>query len=410
MHLKDKIRSKLSIIAAAAIFTGVLFNPVPTGAADNIDGLTEEGIIKEEQSEDFLTDDIDENNLSVYAADTSQAMWDVLDLVNQERAAAGLSALVMDKNLVNTANVRANEIVTKFAHTRPDGTDCWTAFTDEVFWRAVGENIAAGQYTAEEVMDDWMNSSGHRANILSSSFNCIGIACIYVPGSKYGYYWVQDFGYTNKPVKYNADSSQPLEAEGITISSGGKNGYTMSFDVNYSGNDSIQYAWYSSKDEGQTWTLIKNWTTDYEWLTWVPGEYGEYEVVAFARESSNTDNVVKSSTKVSYHPYIKDKCQMPYWGEGGGYLIGFESYDNPYQNYQYEMFVMDLSLYAAGSPTPWVHRTYPITLAAGATPSDGKTLWTIWQPQYGYYLTLFRLYDKDGNILDEVCYGFANAY
>ncbi|MBQ8912855.1 MAG: hypothetical protein IJ054_02275, partial [Lachnospiraceae bacterium] len=84
--------------------------------------------------------------------------------------------------------------------------------------------------------------------------------------------------------------------------------------------------------------------------------------------------------------------------------------ENPNQEYQYEMFVMDLSLLAAGSPTPWVHRTYPIKLVAGATPEDGKTLWTIWQPEYGYYLTLFRLYDKDGNTIDEVCYGFANAY
>ena len=95
---------------------------------------------------------------------------------------------------------------------------------------------------------------------------------------------------------------------------------------------------------------------------------------------------------------------MPYWGEGGGYLIGFESFDNPNQEYQYEMFVMDLSLFSSGAPIPWVYRTGAITL------TEGKTLWTIWQPEYGYYLTLFRLYDKDGRIIDEVCYGFANAY
>ena len=95
---------------------------------------------------------------------------------------------------------------------------------------------------------------------------------------------------------------------------------------------------------------------------------------------------------------------MPYWGEGGGYLIGFESYNNPNQSYRYEMFVMDLSLLAAGSPTPWVHATGKIKL------SEGKTFWTIWQPKYGYYLTLFRLYDKNGKIIGEKSYGFANAY
>ena len=111
--------------------------------------------------------------------------------------------------------------------------------------------------------------------------------------------------------------------------------------------------------------------------------------------ANNYDNI--------HHNYIKDKCQMPYWGEGGGYLIGFETYDNPNNEYYYEMFIMDLSLYAACSPTPWVYRT-------GMARVPECAFWTIWQPQYGYYLTLFRLYDKDGNTLDEVCYGFANAY
>lgn len=118
--------------------------------------------------------------------------WQVLDIVNQERAAAGLPALTMDVNLVSTAKVRAGEIVTKFDHTRPDGTSCFSAFPSGLGWR--GENIAAGQGNPSAVMTGWMNSSGHRANIMSSNFKSIGIACYYVPGSQYGYYWVQCFG------------------------------------------------------------------------------------------------------------------------------------------------------------------------------------------------------------------------
>ncbi|MBQ8913163.1 MAG: hypothetical protein IJ054_03870 [Lachnospiraceae bacterium] len=135
-----------------------------------------------------------------------------------------------------------------------------------------------------------------------------------------------------------------------------------------------------------------------------------YIIVAQARLVGNESKTeVTSSFGVKFkRAGIKQICQMPY--EDGGYLIGFESYENPNQEYQYEMFVMDLSLLAAGSPTPWVHATGKITLTAGSTPEDGKTMWTIWQPQYGYYLTLFRLYDKDGNMIDEVPYGFANAY
>ncbi|MBQ9234422.1 MAG: hypothetical protein IJ167_10385 [Lachnospiraceae bacterium] len=103
------------------------------------------------------------------------------------------------------------------------------------------------------------------------------------------------------------------------------------------------------------------------------------------------------------HPYIKGKCQMPYTGEGGGYLIGVESYDNPNQSYRYEMLILDCSLLAEDKPA-WIYTTGQIAV------EQGCALWTIWQPQYGYYWTLFRVYDGDGNLLDEACYGFVNAY
>ena len=118
--------------------------------------------------------------------------WEVLTIVNQERAAQGLSPLTMDQGLVNSAKVRSAEIVQKFDHTRPDGFSCFTAFPSGQGY--MGENIAAGQRSASAVMNGWMNSTGHRANILSSNFKSIGIACYYVPGSDYGYYWVQCFG------------------------------------------------------------------------------------------------------------------------------------------------------------------------------------------------------------------------
>ena len=120
--------------------------------------------------------------------------WQVLDIVNQERAAAGLPALTMDKKLIESAKVRAVEITSVFDHTRPDGSSCFTAFPSGLGWR--GENIAAGQKSPSAVMTGWMNSAGHKANILSKNFKSIGIACYYVPGSQYGYYWVQCFGGT----------------------------------------------------------------------------------------------------------------------------------------------------------------------------------------------------------------------
>ena len=64
---------------------------------------------------------------------------------------------------------------------------------------------------------------------------------------------------------------------------------------------------------------------------------------------------------------------------------------------------MDLTIFASGNPNCWVH-------AVRGGVAEGNALWTLWEPQYGYYLTLFRVYDGDGNMLDQCVYGFANAY
>lgn len=168
--------------------------------------------------------------------------------------------------------------------------------------------------------------------------------------------------------------------------------------------DDLEFRWIACDLGTGSWFELTPWTTNNEWLNWTPKSAGNYLINCYVRVIGNEEKseIYKSVGVVYKKNLIKDICQMPY--EGGGYLIGFETFDNPNQEYQYEMFVMDLSLLAAGSPTPWVHDTGAITL------SGGKTLWTIWQPEYGYYITLFRLMDKDGNILDEVSYGFANAY
>lgn len=113
--------------------------------------------------------------------------YDVLKLVNQERNRAGLSSLKMDKDLTEAAMQRASEIVVSFSHTRPDGSACFTV-SDKVY----GENCAAGQYTPKGVVNAWMNSQGHRANILNSSYKTIGIGVVEVDGM---YYWIQSFGY-----------------------------------------------------------------------------------------------------------------------------------------------------------------------------------------------------------------------
>lgn len=118
----------------------------------------------------------------------------VLALVNQARAEVGLPGLTLNSTLLSAAHVRASEIAVSFSHTRPDGRSCFTAWDEAgVTYMTAGENIAAGQTSPEDVMNSWLNSPGHYANITNANFTELAVGCYYVPGSEYGYYWVQCF-------------------------------------------------------------------------------------------------------------------------------------------------------------------------------------------------------------------------
>ncbi len=116
---------------------------------------------------------------------------EVLRLVNIERAQYGLAPLTMDNGAVQVAHLRAKEIVQSFSHTRPDGSSCFTAAKEfGLSYRTAGENIAYGYATPQQVVSGWMNSEGHRKNILSASFSKIGIGCYESRGVLY---WSQFF-------------------------------------------------------------------------------------------------------------------------------------------------------------------------------------------------------------------------
>lgn len=118
----------------------------------------------------------------------------VADLVNQERGKAGLAPLEIKVNLQAAAQVRAKEIEKSFSHTRPNGSSFSTVLAENgVDYRGSGENIAWGQRSPEEVMNGWMNSEGHRANILNKNFKYIGVG--YHVNSNGTGYWTQLFTY-----------------------------------------------------------------------------------------------------------------------------------------------------------------------------------------------------------------------
>ena len=99
----------------------------------------------------------------------------VLSLVNAERAKVGAAALTTREDLwERVAEVRAQEITKSFSHTRPNGKDCWSAYTDAGFADSrEAENIAFGFKSEQEVMKAWMNSVGHKANILNTQLTTL---------------------------------------------------------------------------------------------------------------------------------------------------------------------------------------------------------------------------------------------
>ena len=117
----------------------------------------------------------------------------VVSLVNAERAKNGLSALKVDNRVTAAAQTRVGELKSSFSHSRPDGRSCFTALTEAgASYRGAGENIAYGQTSPQAVMNAWMNSSGHRANILSNKYTTIGVGYTMIGGVPY---WTQMFTY-----------------------------------------------------------------------------------------------------------------------------------------------------------------------------------------------------------------------
>ena len=132
-----------------------------------------------------------ENNSNSLELPNEAFVDEVIRLVNVERNKVGLRSLSKEIQLCKAANVRAGEIVTLFAHTRPNGKDCFSVLSEyNINYRTAGENIAWGQTSPQQVVDGWMNSPGHRANILGSGFEKIGVGVVEEGGR---YYWAQMF-------------------------------------------------------------------------------------------------------------------------------------------------------------------------------------------------------------------------
>ncbi|KAB8161550.1 CAP domain-containing protein [Streptomyces sp. 3MP-14] len=123
-----------------------------------------------------------------------QAAEAVLGLVNQARGQAGCQPLRLDAGLTNVALAHSRDMAQRgyFDHTDPDGRTPWDRAAAAGVSGMGGENIAMGQPDAQSVVDAWMNSEGHRANILNCDFTTMGLGAHFADG---GPWWTQTFGY-----------------------------------------------------------------------------------------------------------------------------------------------------------------------------------------------------------------------
>lgn len=130
---------------------------------------------------------------SAETQDLSALRAEMLEIINAEREKVGVSPLVLDEKLCAAAQVRAEEIVRNYSHTRPDGSRYFTALDEQgLSYSSAGENIYQSPKTVEAAMEGGMNSAGHRANILNQQFQAVGIG-FYYTDSGWKYHWAQMF-------------------------------------------------------------------------------------------------------------------------------------------------------------------------------------------------------------------------
>ncbi|GMF37063.1 unnamed protein product [Phytophthora fragariaefolia] len=145
----------------------------------------------------------------------------MLGLVNEQRAANGLSSLCMNSKLLASALRHSEDMAAKdyMAHNGSDGSTMEERITEAGFiWTAVGENVAAGQETVSDVMTAWMNSPEHKANILGD-YKMFGTAYAYSADTTYQHYWTQDFGTGDDESCESSSSSGSTAASTATSDS-----------------------------------------------------------------------------------------------------------------------------------------------------------------------------------------------
>lgn len=246
-------------------------------------------------------------SVTVKANEKYAMAYQTLTLINKERSKRGLSSLTMDKDMLDAAMQRAAEIRIAFEHSRPDGSSCFDAFEWEF---SVAENIAFGQTSAADVTAAWMNSEGHRNNILNSGFKSTGIGCAYIDGT---YYWTQVFD-AGKPVSVSKPADKtvsrtvkisskyktaylPSEAPIISSVSSNSSSATVKWGKVSKASGYRVYKYDESTKKYKSLATVSSGTMSYTDKTVKPGDRAKYKIRAYRKSGAVTGWSSYSSAK-----------------------------------------------------------------------------------------------------------------
>lgn len=147
------------------------------------------GVARERTSEIAIIEESEVPLAVEYTSDeTKKLAFDSLGQLNAIRQSEGLKPLEWSDDLEKCASVRANEIVTKFSHSRPNNTEWYTVNENLMY----AENLAKGYEDVNSCMNAWRKSPSHNANLMDSELRTVAV---YITVSNGMYYWVQEFGY-----------------------------------------------------------------------------------------------------------------------------------------------------------------------------------------------------------------------
>ncbi|EGT4230917.1 TPA: sporulation protein [Clostridioides difficile] len=165
-----------------------------SGSTDKPDNNKPESNKPEDNNSDSTNKPDDNNNSGSTSENFSAYQKEVVDLVNIERAKAGLNPLTLDSSISNVATKKSQDMIDNnyFSHNSPTyGSPFDMLKKFGISYKTAGENIAMGQKTPKEVVNAWMNSEGHRKNIMNPNFSKIGVGVAQKSGGSI--YWTQIF-------------------------------------------------------------------------------------------------------------------------------------------------------------------------------------------------------------------------